>query len=269
MTNLGDKSFRYVREGDISDRQGLEWYLDGLELDIGNSGISSVTSTTRPSFPADGKFIYETDTGKVYVYDGTAWVEVIDEDLRYIVCTSSTRPTNIAEGTMIWETDQDRLFIYDGTEWTPPKNLPWGTKATGAGLYTLTAGNTGTWTESVTLRSDRKYMINGTIGGIIQDAVGASDGTRMQMTAQYNAVTFDQSRVWIEEWKGTSASTLTNTDFVTNKYNSWAVPVNGLVTGTGSAANITFSWADSLARGYDLDVYSSYSRFIITDVGEA
>ena len=32
------------------------------------------TSTTRPASPYEGMVIYETDTNKMYVYDGSAWV---------------------------------------------------------------------------------------------------------------------------------------------------------------------------------------------------
>lgn len=33
------------------------------------------TSTTRPTAPYNGQLIYETDTRKVYIYNGTSWVE--------------------------------------------------------------------------------------------------------------------------------------------------------------------------------------------------
>jgi hypothetical protein len=229
MTQPGDNRFRYLRNDDITDRQSLEWYLDGVELDVLNYGVPQVTSSTRPDFPATGKVIYETDT--------------------------------------------ERLLIYDGTEWTPPMNVAWGVDdsvTSGVGLYTLTSGNAATWTQSVTLRSDRKYLITGTITGVpsdITEAGGVDEMTRMQLTAAYNGVTFDQSRFGFEEYYWSDNATAhVNSNEV---YRTVVLPVNGIVTGTGSAANITFSFADSVGRGYDFDCVSNFCRFIITDVGPA
>jgi len=40
-------------------------------------GITVCTSATRPATPYQGQCIYETDTTKVLVYDGAAWVEML------------------------------------------------------------------------------------------------------------------------------------------------------------------------------------------------
>jgi hypothetical protein len=42
---------------------------------IYNQVIAQVTSGTRPSSPAEGQAIYETDTDRVYIYSGSAWVQ--------------------------------------------------------------------------------------------------------------------------------------------------------------------------------------------------
>lgn len=41
-----------------------------------HGGRLTVTSTTRPASPTQGQEVYETDTGKVYRWTGTVWVEV-------------------------------------------------------------------------------------------------------------------------------------------------------------------------------------------------
>jgi len=49
----------------------------GLSQQIGASSLSKpgvCTSSTRPATPYEGQMIYETDTDKVLVYNGTAWV---------------------------------------------------------------------------------------------------------------------------------------------------------------------------------------------------
>jgi hypothetical protein len=35
--------------------------------------IATVTSSTRPASPNEGQVLYETDTDRLYIYDGTAW----------------------------------------------------------------------------------------------------------------------------------------------------------------------------------------------------
>ncbi len=48
---------------------------------ISNSGVGIrpgvCTSTTRPTAPYEGQMIYETDTDLVYLYNGSAWIEVV------------------------------------------------------------------------------------------------------------------------------------------------------------------------------------------------
>lgn len=115
-------------------------------------GSQVCTSSTRPSSPVQGQIAYETDTGFVRKYTGTAWQTVgnanclaastpanpIQGDIAYVtdrdqlihytgsawkytglvVCTSSTRPTgSIAAGTQIYETDTTRYLVYNGTSW--------------------------------------------------------------------------------------------------------------------------------------------------------
>jgi hypothetical protein len=49
-----------------------------VDTALGPSGGRMVivcTSATRPSSPVEGLQIYETDTDKVYIYSGTAWVQ--------------------------------------------------------------------------------------------------------------------------------------------------------------------------------------------------
>lgn len=87
---------------------------------------SVVTSGTRPGSPADGDMIYETDTGKVLIWNGTNWLEHTDEDTSFKAVTSGTRPASPGEGALIYETDTDDLLVFDGAAWNPPRNLPWG-----------------------------------------------------------------------------------------------------------------------------------------------
>lgn len=96
-----------VNAGNVRGPQGIQ----------GPSGITVCTSTTRPTGGSlfEGLVIYETDTDKMYSYNGSTWVPLYS----IIVCTSATRPTGgvLFEGLMIYETDTDRIYSYDGSAW--------------------------------------------------------------------------------------------------------------------------------------------------------
>lgn len=62
------------------------------------------TSTTRPSGPYNGQLIYETDTKKVYIYNGTSWVEqptagMVDAKGDLLVGTAVNAAARLAVGT--------------------------------------------------------------------------------------------------------------------------------------------------------------------------
>lgn len=82
----------------------------------GDTSISIVTSGTRPGSPAEGTFIYETDTDAIYSWNGTSWVYRGG----VIICTSVTRPVGfLFNGLTIYETDTKRTYTYDGALWKP------------------------------------------------------------------------------------------------------------------------------------------------------
>jgi hypothetical protein len=70
------------------------------------------TSSTRPASPFDGQVIYETDTNRTLVFNGSTW-DIISVG----VFTSSTRPSGAYEGQLIYETDTDLVKSYNGTSW--------------------------------------------------------------------------------------------------------------------------------------------------------
>lgn len=133
-------------------------------------GIITCTSTTRPSSPHSGMTIYETDTRKVYMYVGTAWLH----HNPVVNCTSSTRPSTPFEGMMIYETNTGSHYVYYGatTGWRPPWNTPWGVmhqvtftsqqtfSTTGAVLMT------GSTLPSFTFLAGRRYLLRAFIPSV-------------------------------------------------------------------------------------------------------
>lgn len=71
------------------------------------------SSSGRPSTTHTGMTIFETDTKKVQIHDGSAW----RHHNAPIACTSSTRPSSPYTGQMIFETDTATLRYYSGTAW--------------------------------------------------------------------------------------------------------------------------------------------------------
>ncbi len=51
------------------------WYENADTLDA-HPGIKSCTSTTRPADPWPGQVVFETDTSKLMLFDGSAWREI-------------------------------------------------------------------------------------------------------------------------------------------------------------------------------------------------
>lgn len=60
------------------------------------------TSTTRPSTPFEGQMIYETDTNRVLVYEGAAWVMIADTDTPpgMVLVKTQTIGSNVASVTV-------------------------------------------------------------------------------------------------------------------------------------------------------------------------
>lgn len=80
---------------------------------IYRGGLWICTSSTRPASPFNGLRIYETDTKFTFIFDGTTWIYRGGP----IICTAATRPASPFNGLMIYETDTKQLWVYDGTTW--------------------------------------------------------------------------------------------------------------------------------------------------------
>jgi hypothetical protein len=92
------------------------------------------TSTTRPSGVAEGVMIYETDTDKVLVYDGSSWVEVSDLDRAgavpetspgHLIVANNTAKSALSpiEGMMVYQSDNNKVFVYSGSVWVEVSDI--------------------------------------------------------------------------------------------------------------------------------------------------
>lgn len=96
------------------------------------SGHEVVTSTTRPSVPTDGQIIYETDTKRILVYNGTSWVIVDNLSLTYTPAFWVRKLSSMTGGgTVVFDNTVENI----GTHYSTSTGL---FTVPVAGLYTFT-----------------------------------------------------------------------------------------------------------------------------------
>ena len=74
----------------------------GISQQIGSSSLSKpgvCTSSTRPATPYEGQMIYETDTDKVLVYNGSAWYANWNLPWGIVALTTNTTSDSTITGT--------------------------------------------------------------------------------------------------------------------------------------------------------------------------
>ena len=104
---------------------------------IRDQGVQTTTSGARPGTPAEGMLIYETDTDRLLVYSGTAWVRVGQGTTSgrtgcTIRKTGNTSVGNVANATITWtaeDVDTDGFIAVSSSTVTIPANL--------GGLYSV------------------------------------------------------------------------------------------------------------------------------------
>lgn len=105
----------------------------GIDLLPANSDRYSIcTSSTRPPAPVNGSMIYETDTDRLYVYDGSAWtymtggVDPISakatRNAAFALVMSATVPTLIPFDTETYGWDNGNNFDVATGRYTCPEN---------------------------------------------------------------------------------------------------------------------------------------------------
>lgn len=106
---------------------------------IRDQGVQTTTSGARPSVPAEGMVIYETDTDRLMVYSGTAWVRIAQGTTSGRTGCRLRRAANQSISTntktnISWDTedvDTDGFISVSSTTITIPAGL--------GGLYSITA----------------------------------------------------------------------------------------------------------------------------------
>ena len=97
-----------VTERDIQQMEALE--------DFGIYPISAAqfviaAGTSFPTTPSAGQVFFRTDLGKLFRYDGTNWVLVVQAG------SGSSFPATAFSGELFYKTDENVMYRYNGTAW--------------------------------------------------------------------------------------------------------------------------------------------------------
>lgn len=83
----------------------------------GGGSASLTVSATAPSSPSEGDMWFESDTGRTYVYYGSAWVEIGAISAGSRVSISANAPANPTAGDTWFDSDTAQTFIYYDSQW--------------------------------------------------------------------------------------------------------------------------------------------------------
>jgi len=145
------------------------------------------TSSTRPASPFEGQMIYETDTDKVLVYNGSAWYPNWNTAWGYIDSTSATATTAIVGATPLAVLTKS-ITIYANRRYRISGSLGFQPSAnsTGNALYfTSTSGATKVlWYQGETMLANYPRYV---MGSYITDAaaLGVSSGSAAKTFTLY------------------------------------------------------------------------------------
>lgn len=95
--------------------------VTNADMAAGAKAIVICTASTRPSTPVDGQVIYETDTDRILVYNGTAWSYV--SGLVGAIVSGSAAIANTVTSNLAYSAesqDTDAMIPASGTTFTVP-----------------------------------------------------------------------------------------------------------------------------------------------------
>jgi hypothetical protein len=135
---------------------------------VGNRPVDAVgvrSGSTNPASGIIGELFYNTVSGTILVWTGSAWVDVSGAS---IVPTGGTLPVSGTEGQLFYQSSDDKVYVWNGTAWVPLVGAE-------SGATTPVSGETGslffeTGTQSL-------YVWNGTAWDVVGGASNVNSGS--------------------------------------------------------------------------------------------
>ena len=157
------------------------------------TGTIICTSSTRPASPFVGQQIYETDTSKSLIYNGTAWVSPQAQTVPPMVRIARTSGQSFSNTVWDFVTGWTEIFDTDNM-WTSANNY---IEIQTAGVYLVQYGGAyainGTADRLVGISRNDAVAGNSSIHTANQDAIAVSD-TSMQGSFLFNLAALDKLR---------------------------------------------------------------------------
>jgi hypothetical protein len=135
---------------------------------VGNRPVDAVGVRSGSANPASGnigELFYNTVSGTVLVWTGSAWVDVSGAS---IVPTGGTLPVSGTEGQLFYQSSDDKVYVWNGTAWVPLIGAE-------SGATVPVSGETGSLffeTDTQTL-----YVWNGTAWDVVGGGSNVNSGS--------------------------------------------------------------------------------------------
>jgi len=181
LTSIGSAGYVLAVNGTAT---GLEW------IEGGGSGAGNVVSTTPPPSPTEGMGWFDNGTGKLYIYDGTFWVEASnslnDEAVMDIVSTMIDNGTHT--NLTITYSDLTNALSFDVlsepiTDFITLNPDVTGTPSTNAGIIV----NRGDLTDVAIRFNETEDAWEYTNDGVEYQSIGSGGGAVSTSTALSNS----------------------------------------------------------------------------------
>lgn len=169
-----------------------------VDLYLMSQVIIRCTSSTRPASPALGWHIYETDTLRFKVYNGSTWVDEGREG-KYAAKSYVNSSTNISTGNSVTVAFPALKYDYGGL-WSSGANSRLTVPAGGGGLYLATASIRMSNISAAAITAPTTLFMNLRMNGTIVDesivflvpqAAGPGHDVNLKVTTPIEAVPSD------------------------------------------------------------------------------